>query len=276
MSEIISRLKKDKVGLVGVIGVLLVLVMGFIGPLVTPHDPTEMYKSHTLEGPSATHWFGTDDFGRDIFSRVMQGARVSLYVGLISVGIGATLGFLFGLIAGFFQGWVDNVIMRIMDILFAFPDILLALTIVAVLGPSLRNTMVAIGIVFTPVFTRTVRAAVISVKEMEFITSARSIGVKTHKVIFKHVSPNILAPFIVQITLALSGAILTEAALSFLGLGIQPPEPSWGSMLNASRQYMEIAPWIAIFPAIFIIITIFCFNLLGDSLRDILDPKLNS
>ncbi|KGP74643.1 ABC transporter permease [Pontibacillus yanchengensis] len=275
MSEIISRLKKDKVGLVGVIGVLLVLVMGFIGPLVTPHDPTEMYKSHTLEGPSATHWFGTDDFGRDIFSRVMQGARVSLYVGLISVGIGATLGFLFGLIAGFFQGWVDNVIMRIMDILFAFPDILLALTIVAVLGPSLRNTMVAIGIVFTPVFTRTVRAAVISVKEMEFITSARSIGVKTHKVIFKHVSPNILAPFIVQITLALSGAILTEAALSFLGLGIQPPEPSWGSMLNASRQYMEIAPWIAIFPAIFIIITIFCFNLLGDSLRDILDPKLN-
>lgn len=276
MKEILYKFKKDKVGLIGILGVALVIIMGFIGPLVTPHDPTEMYKSHTLEGPSATYWFGTDEFGRDIFSRVMEGARVSLYVGLISVGIGAGLGFVFGLLSGFFQGWVDNLIMRIMDILFAFPDILLALTIVAVLGPNLRNTMVAIGIVFTPVFTRTVRAAVISVKEMEFVTSARSLGVQTHKVIIRHVSPNILAPFIVQITLALSGAILTEAALSFLGLGIQPPDPSWGSMLNASRQYMEIAPWIAIFPAAFIILTIFCFNLLGDSLRDILDPKLNS
>ncbi|WP_219914436.1 ABC transporter permease [Thalassobacillus sp. CUG 92003] len=276
MKEIINRLKQDKVGLVGVIGVALVIFIGFIGPFLSPHDPTEMYKSHTLEGPSAAHWFGTDEFGRDIFSRVIEGAKVSLYVGLISVGIGATLGFVFGLVSGFFQGWVDHLIMRIMDILFAFPDILLALTIVAVLGPNLRNTMIAIGIVFTPVFTRTVRAAVISVKEMEFITSAAAIGVKTHKVILRHVSPNILAPFIVQITLALSGAILTEAALSFLGLGIQPPDPSWGSMLNASRQYMEIAPWIAIFPALFIIVTIFCFNLLGDSLRDLLDPKLKS
>ncbi|MFG6114768.1 ABC transporter permease [Halobacillus sp. MO56] len=274
MKEIMARLKKDKVGIVGVIGVGLVLLLGLFGPWLSPHDSTEMYKEHMLEGPSATYWFGTDEFGRDIFSRVVEGARVSLYVGLISVGIGASLGFVFGLIAGFFQNWIDNVIMRIMDILFAFPDILLALTIVAVLGPNLENTMIAIGIVFTPVFTRTVRAAVIAVKEMEFITSAKAIGVKTHKVIFRHVSPNVLAPFIVQSTLALSGAILTEAALSFLGLGIQPPNPSWGAMLNESRQYMEIAPWIAIFPALFIIITIFCFNLLGDSLRDLLDPKL--
>ncbi|WP_028783825.1 ABC transporter permease [Thalassobacillus devorans] len=274
MKEIMARLKKDKVGIVGVIGVGLVLLLGLFGPWLSPHDSTEMYKEHMLEGPSATYWFGTDEFGRDIFSRVVEGARVSLYVGLISVGIGASLGFVFGLIAGFFQNWVDNLIMRIMDILFAFPDILLALTIVAVLGPNLENTMIAIGIVFTPVFTRTVRAAVIAVKEMEFIISAKAIGVKTHKVIFRHVSPNVLAPFIVQSTLALSGAILTEAALSFLGLGIQPPNPSWGAMLNESRQYMEIAPWIAIFPALFIIVTIFCFNLLGDSLRDLLDPKL--
>lgn len=274
MKEMLSRIMKDKIGLVGLIGVLIILFLGLLAPLFAPNDPTEMFKQNILEAPSTEFWLGTDEFGRDILSRVIYGARVSLFVGLISVGIGASLGFLFGIIAGYFQGWIDNVIMRAMDVLFAFPDILLALAIVSVLGPNLTNTMIAIGIVFTPVFTRTVRAAVISIKEMEFITSARSIGLKTSKVIFKHISPNILAPFLVQITLALSGAILTEAALSFLGLGIQPPDPSWGSMLNASRRYMELAPWIAVFPALFIIFTIFSFNLLGDSLRDLLDPKL--
>lgn len=274
MKEMLSRIMKDKIGLVGLIGVLIILILGLLAPLFAPNDPTEMFKQNILEAPSTEFWLGTDEFGRDILSRVIYGARVSLFVGLISVGIGASLGFLFGIIAGYFQGWIDNVIMRAMDVLFAFPDILLALAIVSVLGPNLTNTMIAIGIVFTPVFTRTVRAAVISIKEMEFITSARSIGLKTSKVIFKHISPNILAPFLVQITLALSGAILTEAALSFLGLGIQPPDPSWGSMLNASRRYMELAPWIAVFPALFIIFTIFSFNLLGDSLRDLLDPKL--
>jgi peptide/nickel transport system permease protein len=276
MNEILSRIRKDKIGLIGFIGVILVFVLGLLAPFIAPHDPTEMYKQNLLEAPSQQFWLGTDEFGRDILSRVIHGAQVSLLVGLIAVGIGASLGFLFGLTAGYFQGRVDNIIMRMMDVLFAFPDILLALAIVAVLGPSLRNTMIAIGIVFTPIFTRTVRAAVISIKEMEFITSARSIGLRTTTIIFKHISPNILAPFIVQITLALSGAILTEAGLSFLGLGIQPPDPSWGSMLNASRRYMEVAPWIAVFPALFIIFTIFCFNLLGDSLRDLLDPKLKS
>jgi peptide/nickel transport system permease protein len=276
MNEILSRIRKDKIGLIGFIGVILVFVLGLLAPFIAPHDPTEMHKQNLLEAPSEQFWLGTDEFGRDILSRVIHGAQVSLLVGLIAVGIGASLGFLFGLIAGYFQGWIDNMIMRIMDVLFAFPDILLALAIVAVLGPSLRNTMIAIGVVFTPIFTRTVRAAVISIKEMEFITSARSIGLRTTTIIFKHISPNILAPFIVQITLALSGAILTEAGLSFLGLGIQPPDPSWGSMLNASRRYMEVAPWIAVFPALFIIFTIFCFNLLGDSLRDLLDPKLKS
>lgn len=274
MKEMLSKIVKDKIGLVGLIGVLIIVILGLLAPLLAPNDPTEMFKQNILEAPSSEYWLGTDEFGRDILSRVIYGARVSLFVGLISVGIGATLGFLFGVTAGYFQGWIDNVIMRAMDVLFAFPDILLALAIVSVLGPNLTNTMIAIGIVFTPVFTRTVRAAVISIKEMEFITSARSIGLKTNKIIFKHISPNILAPFLVQITLALSGAILTEAALSFLGLGIQPPDPSWGSMLNASRRYMELAPWIAVFPALFIIFTIFSFNLLGDSLRDLLDPKL--
>ena len=176
--------------------------------------------------------------------------------------------------AGYFEGIVDSIIMRFMDILFAFPSILLALFIVSVLGPSLTNTMIAIGIVNTPVFTRTVRASVISVKSMEYIVSAKSIGLKTINIILKHITPNILAPFTVQATLALSGAILTEASLSFLGLGIQPPDPSWGSMLSESRKFMERAPWLAIAPAIFIICTILSFNILGDSLRDVLDPKL--
>lgn len=236
--------------------------------------PDKMHTLHTMEGPSSQFLFGTDEFGRDILSRVVYGAQVSLQVGLIAVGIGAFFGLLFGLLAGFFQGKIDQFIMRIMDIFFAFPDILLALTIVAVLGPSLTNTMIAIGIVFTPVFTRLIRSAVLTVKENEYITNAEAVGVSNTKIIVKHIAPNVMAPFIVQITLALSGAILTEAGLSFLGLGVQPPDPSWGVMLNESRSYMEIAPWMMAFPVTAIIITIFCFNLLGDSLRDLLDPKL--
>ncbi|WP_078592595.1 ABC transporter permease [Evansella clarkii] len=276
MKEITDRLRKDKIGMAGLIGVLFIILLAFLAPVIAPYNPTEMFNQHRLERPSTQFWLGTDEFGRDILSRIIYGAQVSIMVGLIAVGIGATFGFIFGLLAGFFKGWVDNTIMRIMDVLFAFPDLLLALAIVAVLGPNLRNTMIAIGIVTIPVFTRLVRASVIAVKEMDFVLSAESIGIKTPRIILRHITPYILAPFLVQITLALSIAILAEAALSFLGLGIQPPHPSWGSMLSDARGYMELAPWIAIFPALFIILTIFCFNLLGDSLRDLLDPKLKS
>lgn len=274
MKRIISRLARDKVGLLGSIGVLLVIILALLANVIAPHSPEQMFTEHTMEGPSSKFFFGTDEFGRDVFSRIVYGARVSLQVGVISVGIGATGGLIFGLIAGYFQGKVDQLIMRIMDVFFAFPDILLALTIVAVLGPSLTNTMIAIGIVFIPVFTRIVRGSVISVKENEYITNAVAIGVTPLKIIIRHVTPNIMAPFIVQVTLGLSGAILTEASLSFLGLGVQPPNPSWGGMLDASRPYMEFSPWTMLFPAGAIVFTIFCFNLLGDSLRDILDPKL--
>lgn len=274
MKEFFQRLASDKVGLLGFIGILIVILVAVFAPLIAPYSPDKMFTEHTLEGPSSQFLFGTDELGRDIFSRTVYGAQVSLQVGLIAVGIGATAGLFFGLISGYFQGKVDQVIMRVMDVFFAFPDILLALTIVAVLGPSLTNTMIAIGIVFTPVFTRLVRSAVLSVKENEYLTSAVAIGVQPLQIITRHITPNIMAPFIVQISLALSGAILTEAALSFLGLGVQPPDPSWGVMLNASRTYMEFAPWTILFPVTAIVFTILCFNLLGDSLRDILDPKL--
>lgn len=271
---VIKELIKDPMGKIGFIGVMTIIILSFLAPIIAPYDVTEMFTQDKLTGPSIQYFFGTDNFGRDVFSRVIFGAKVSLRVGIISVGIAASFGLIFGVAAGYFEGKVDNIIMRFMDILFAFPSILLALFIVSVLGPSITNTMIAIGIVNTPVFTRTVRATVISVKSMEYITSAISIGLKPKNIIVRHIIPNILAPFSVQATLALSGAILTEASMSFLGLGIQPPDPSWGSMLNESRKYMEMAPWLVIFPAIFIIITILSFNILGDSLRDVLDPKL--
>ncbi len=272
--NIIKQLLKDPIGRIGFIGVAIIVLLSIFAPKIAPYDITEMFTKSKLVSPNGEFIFGTDNFGRDVFSRIIYGAKVSLQVGIISVGISATCGYIFGIIAGYFEGAVDSIIMRFMDVLFAFPSILLALFIVSVLGPSLGNTMIAIGIVNTPVFTRTVRASVISVKSMEYITSAKSIGLKPINIILKHITPNILAPFTVQATLALSGAILTEASLSFLGLGIQPPDPSWGSMLSESRKYMERAPWLAIAPAVFIICTILSFNILGDSLRDVLDPKL--
>lgn len=275
MKNIILELLKDKIGRIGLIGVCIVIIVALFAPVIATYDPVEMYPQ-LREAPSKEFLMGTDNYGRDVFSRIVYGARVSIIVGLIAVGIGASIGIILGLISGYFEGWIDNIIMRIMDILFAFPSILLALAIVSVLGPDLKNTIIAIGIVRIPIFTRTVRAEVLSVKSQEYITSARSIGVKDNNIIVKHILPNILSPFIVQATLSLSSAILVEASLSFLGLGIQPPNPSWGSMLNESRKIMELAPWTAIYPAVAIILTILSFNLLGDSLRDILDPKLKN
>lgn len=274
MKDIFKSLLRDKVGRWGLFGMVLIILMALLAPVLAQYNPIDMLPGMKLKPPSAEHWFGTDSMGRDIFSRILYGAQVSIFVGLVSVGIGAVFGFIFGVIAGYFGGAVDNIIMRVMDVLFAFPNILLALVIVAVLGPDLTNTMIAIGIVFIPIFTRTVRASVITVKGIDYVSNARSVGVRTSGIIFKHIIPNTLSPFLVQVTLSLSSAILTESTLSFLGLGIQPPNPSWGSMLSEARAYMELAPWTAIFPAIFIIITILSFNILGDSLRDVLDPRL--
>lgn len=273
--QTVRDLWRDPMGRIGMIGIFLLIVVAIIAPTIAPYGPEQMVAMPQL-APCSEYWFGTDNYGRDIFSRIIYGARVSLEVGIIAVGIGATAGYVLGLIAGYFEGIVDRVIMCVMDILFAFPSILLAIFISVVLGRGLGPTMVAIGIVNIPVFARTVRAAVISAKGLEYVSNARSVGVRTGAILVRHISPNVVAPFTVQATLALSSAILTEASMSFLGLGIQPPDPSWGSMLSEARTYMEHSPWMALFPILFIVITILLFNILGDSLRDVLDPKLKT
>jgi len=275
MKSLIKTLRelwKDPMGRIGIIGIVLLILMALFASRIAPYPFDEIGRR--FQAPSGEHIFGTDKFGRDIYSRVLYGARVSLEVGIIAVGIGAVFGYLLGLIAGYFEGMADRVIMCCMDILFAFPSILLAIFISAVLGKGIGPTMIAIGIVNIPVFCRTVRAAVISAKGLEYVQNARSVGVKTWPILVRHISPNVVAPFTVQATLALSGAILTEATLSFLGMGIQPPDPSWGSMLSEARADMVRAPWGVLFPLLFIVVTILIFNILGDALRDVLDPKL--
>ena len=275
MKSVINTLRdlwRDPMGKIGIVGLFLLIVVALFAPYIAPYPYDQIGMK--FQAPSAEHLFGTDKFGRDILSRVIYGARVSLEVGIIAVGIGAVCGYLLGLLAGYFERWVDRVIMCVMDILFAFPSILLAIFISAVLGKGIGPTMVAIGIVNIPVFCRTVRAAVISAKGLEYVQNAKSVGVKTWPLLVRHISPNVVAPFTVQATLALSGAILTEATLSFLGMGIQPPDPSWGSMLSEARADMIRAPWSALSPLLCIVITILVFNILGDALRDVLDPKL--
>ena len=277
MKSVINTLRelwRDPMGKIGIIGVVLLIVVAIFAPQLAPYPYDEI--GMRFQPPSAEHLFGTDKFGRDVLSRVIYGARVSLEVGIIAVGIGAVCGYLLGLVAGYFERWVDRIIMCFMDILFAFPSILLAIFISAVLGKGIGPTMVAIGIVNIPVFCRTVRAAVISAKGLEYVQNAKSVGVKTWPLLVRHISPNVVAPFTVQATLALSGAILTEATLSFLGMGIQPPDPSWGSMLSEARADMIRAPWSALSPLLCIVVTILVFNILGDALRDVLDPKLKT
>lgn len=275
MNNFIKQLLRDKIGRIGFFGVIIVLLVAALAPILSPMDPIKMHSA-LLQAPNSEFLLGTDEFGRDILSRIIYGARVSIMVGFLAVSIGALFGLVLGLMAGYFEGPIDNIIMRVMDVLFAFPSILLALAIVAVLGPDLMNTIIAIGIVRIPVFTRTIRTEVLSVKNLEYITSAVSIGVKDYGIIKRHILPNVLSPFIVQMTLGLSSAILVEASLSFLGMGIQPPDPSWGSMLSESRRIMELAPWTVIAPTIAIVFSILSFNILGDSIRDILDPKLKN
>lgn len=252
------------------------LIMAIFAPVIADYDneALKMNVRERLQSPNADHWFGTDELGRDIFARIVYGTRISLFVGLISVSIALTLGGTLGAIAGYYGGKIDNIIMRVLDVLLAIPTILLAITIVAALGASILNLMVAVGISNIPGFARVVRASVLSVKDQEFIEAARAIGARDHTIIMKHVLPNSMAPIIVYATLKVATAIMATASLSFIGLGIQPPTPEWGNMLAGGRSYIRDHMYIVLFPGMAIVLTVLSLNLVGDGLRDALDPKL--
>ena len=274
--EIWQRLVRNKMAMLGLAILLLLIGLAVFAPVLFDYEKMVVSQdlSIRLQGPSAAHWFGTDEFGRDIFARMAYGARVSLVVGIISVSVSLIIGGCLGAFAGFYGGKIDLIIMRVMDVFLAVPSILLAMTIVAALGTDLVFVMLAIGISGVPNFARIDRAAVMGVKDQEFVEAARAIGASNATIIFREVIPNCLAPIIVQATLSVAGAILSTASLSFIGLGVQPPDPEWGAMLAGGRNFMRDALHLTLFPGLAIVITILALNLLGDGLRDALDPRL--
>ena len=270
------RLFRSGSTVIGLILVTIYVVVALFASTLDAYSPIEQHPKDRLQPPSAKYLLGTDEFGRDILSRLMHGATNSLRVAVLSVAIACLVGASLGILAGYAGGLVDNVIMRVMDLFFAFPAMLLALSIVTALGPGMKNTILAIALVYMPIFARVARGPVLAVKTMEFVDAARSIGAQHLRIVGRHILPNITAPILVQVSLALSWAMLTEAGLSFLGLGTTPPTPSWGSMLADSRRLMELAPWTAVFPGLAIMVGVLGFNLLGDGLRDVLDPHLRN
>jgi len=270
-----SRLWQNKLGTAGGVFLLLLIIAAIFAPYIAPFDPSKQDYSAVLQGPSAKHWLGTDDLGRDCLSRIIYGARVSLKAGIISVGIALIIGVPIGLLSGYLKGlWDELIIMRITDAMLSFPPLVLALTLAAVLGAGLSNAMLAIGLVFTPNFIRLVRGQVLSQREREYVEATRSSGISHFRIIVHHILPNSLAPILVQATLSVASAILSEASLSYLGLGTQPPTPSWGAMLSEAQGYLEQDPLLAVWPGLFIFLIVISINFFGDAVRDMLDPKL--
>ena len=267
------RLVRRRGAMLGLAIVLLFIAIALCAPLIAPYDPVQTSWTAVRKAPSAAYWFGTDELGRDVLSRVIWGARASLMAGLVSVGISMALGVPIGLLAGYMGGWVDGLISRFTDAMLAVPFLILAIALAAFLGPSLTNAMVAIGVSAMPVFIRLTRAQVLSVKVEDYVEAARAVGNPHWRIALRHILPNTLPPLIVQATLTIATAIIAEASLSFLGLGQQPPAPSWGSMLNTAKDYIDNAPWMAIWPGLSIFLLVMAFNLLGDGLRDALDPR---
>jgi peptide/nickel transport system permease protein len=269
----LSRLLKNRLAVLGLGVLALLILLAVFAPYLTPYEPTTMDMSLRFNPPGRHHLMGTDQFGRDLFTRILFGGRVSLSVGVISVGVSAIFGAIIGLTSGYYGGWWDLVVSRVMDVLFSFPAILLAIAIMAVLGQNITNVMIAIGIVNTPIFARVVRASAMSVRTLTFIEAAESIGASSRHIIFRHLLPNCLPPLVIQTTVAFAWAVIAEAGLSFLGLGTRPPTPSWGLILNEGRNVMEYAPWQPVFSGFAIMVTVFSLNVLGDGLRDALDPE---
>jgi ABC-type dipeptide/oligopeptide/nickel transport system permease subunit len=268
------RLKRNKLAMIG-LGIVVILVMiAIFSGLIAPYNPIVRVKEESILSPNRAHLFGTDLLGRDIFSRVIYGSRISIVVGVVAVGISVVIGLFLGALAGYFGGLSDSIIMRIADIFFAFPYILGAIAIMTILGPGIVNIFIAIGILGWAYFARIFRSSILSIKNKEYIEAARALGANNYRIITKHIFPNAFAPIIVYATMNIGSAIITEAALSFLGLGVQPPTPAWGKMLSESLDYIDIAPWMMLFPGLAIVITVLGFVLLGDGLRDAFDPKL--
>jgi peptide/nickel transport system permease protein len=252
---------------------LLVLVLALLAPWLAPYDPMATSWSAVRKAPSAAHWFGTDEVGRDLLSRVIWGARASLAAGLVAVLIAVAVGLPLGMVAGYLGGWVDMLIGRLTDAMLAIPFLILAIALAAFLGPSLSNAMIAIGVTATPIFVRLARGQVLQARAEDWVEAARAVGNPRARILVRHILPNILPPMLVQATLTIASAIIAEASLSFLGLGQQPPAPSWGSMLNTAQRFLTQAPWMALFPGAAIFVTVLAFNLVGDALRDALDPR---
>jgi peptide/nickel transport system permease protein len=273
--ELQRFLRQKPLGALGGGIILTIIVVALLAPALAPYDPYELRVPHRFTSPGSAFWLGTDEYGRDLLSRLLYGARISLYVGLLAVGLGTTSGAVLGLVSGYFGGKTDFILQRLMDWLMAFPTLVLALAIVAALGQSTTNVIVAVAVVIVPTAARVIRATVLTIREQAFVEAGRAVGCSDGRLLLQHIVPNCLAPYLILATAGLGNAILAEAALSFLGLGTPPPEPSWGTMLSgAAQQYVWKAPWMAIFPGAAISVAVFGFNLFGDALRDVLDPHL--
>jgi len=272
----ITVIRRQRLALLGAVIILFFAAMALFGPLVAPHGPTEQFSADRLQAPSWQYPFGTDEFGRDIFTRVLYGARISFQVGIIVVGISGTVGLLLVMISGYRGGWVDNLIVLLSDVVFAFPAVLLAIAVITVLGNSLTNAILAISLVYIPPFVRIIRGATLTVRNTAYVEAAQSVGASVPRMMAWHIFPNITAPLIVQASISFAFAILSEASLSFLGLGNKAPDPSWGTMVSGSYGFLQYAPWAALFPGIAIALTVLGFNLFGDGLRDALDPRLRT
>jgi peptide/nickel transport system permease protein len=267
------RLMRRKGAVVGLIIIVLLVLIALFAPLIAQYDPAQQSWTAIRKPPSAQHWFGTDESGRDLFARVIYGARASLLAGVVSISIALSLGVPVGLLAGYGGRWIDALISRITDAMLAIPFLILAIALAAFLGPSLQNAMIAIGLTATPIFVRLTRGQVMAVKVEDYVEAARAVGNPPVRIAFKHILPNIMPALIVQATISIAAAIIAEASLSFLGLGQQPPAPSWGSMLNTAQRFLTNAPWMAVWPGLAIFLAVLSFNILGDGLRDALDPR---
>lgn len=274
IKEFIKKFKRRKTAAAALCFIIILAIAAILAPFIVPYNPDAADYNNLLKAPSIKHWWGTDEFGRDIFSRLMVGTRLSLSIALSAVGIGAAVGIVLGLLAGFYNGWIEAVVMRGSDILFSFPDILLAIAIVAIIGPGVINVVIAVAVFTVPSFARIMRSATLSVKEALYVEAARSVGCKNSRILWVHIFPGTIQSMIVNFTMRIGTAILAAASLSFLGFGANVTEPDWGAMLSQGRNYLNTAPHIVLFPGILIFLTVLAFNLLGDGLRDTLDPKM--